>query len=489
MNKKRGKILFLIPGFFYIEEYQKRLYYNDIPLGTIQISSYLRNFGQKETQLIDLRVESEHDPNLSGNIIPLEDFESSLLSVLERDNIQEYEYVGINCYTSFQYLQTNLIGKLLKKHFPGIKLIVGGYHPSAVPEDFTYEDSPFDFVIRGEAELLLLNLLNSPLSKKKKDKKPSQILFAQELLDVNSLPFPDYELYLNKYPYKDKFKFEFYMSRGCPHQCAFCAKNYPFRSYNYKTFEEHFHKLCVIVEEINPKLPKIGFADQCFDKVLIHEKALDSIIQNELQESFQFSCQCRLESFANNLALIDKYKKSNMVIGFGFESANEFLLKEMHKTVQPKKYIETMRHILNKYKENNAIHCRLNVLCGFPGEDPDKFNDTVEFVEKYSLHENIQISPTLFSNYPNVFVYENMKYYEQTHGSLFIKSWWKKEENPMKTSIPEKSSTNYSKKQLLIDYTEKYGPLLKVFKLQPPWDLIVWKKFYDKWLKEISLIN
>ncbi len=489
MNNKEKKVLFLIPGFFYIEEYQERLYFNDLPLGTLQLSSFLRERANIQSQILDVRVEREKDANLSGNKINLHDFERSLLKVLERENMQEYNYVGINCYTSFQYLQTIQIGKIIRMNFPEVTLVVGGYHPSAVPEDFNYLNSPFDFIIQGEGELILLNLLKSSSHHKTHEKKNPEILCSKELVDVNTLPFPDYELYLDKYPEKNKYKFEFYMSRGCPYQCAFCAKNYPFRSYRYETFESHFQKLCSIVENINPNLPKIGFADQSFDRVAINDKVLDYILQNQLQDKFLFSCQCRVENLSQDLPALEKCKKCNMIIGFGFESASKQLLQEMHKTDHPQEYIEGMAKILNAYKTDNEIHCRLNLLCGFPGEDHNTFEKTVEFTEKYALHENIQISPSLFSNYPNVFVYENMPYYEQKFGTEFIKSWWKLEMNPMKTSVPEKPSRDYTKKDLLTDYIELYAPLLKTFKRQPTWDLIRWKHFYNNWLKEISLIH
>ena len=64
MAKNKNNLLFIIPGFFYIEDYQKLLYYNDIPLGTLQLSSFLREKANIETQIIDLRVEQDKYPDL-----------------------------------------------------------------------------------------------------------------------------------------------------------------------------------------------------------------------------------------------------------------------------------------------------------------------------------------------------------------------------------------------------------------------------------------
>jgi radical SAM superfamily enzyme YgiQ (UPF0313 family) len=485
MSKNNNNLLLIIPGFFYIEEYQKLLYYNDIPLGTLQLSSFLRERAHIKTQIVDLRVEQENYPNLAIEEPNKNQFEDSLLKCLEENDIQNFQNIGINCYTSYQYLQTDLIAKIVKQEFPKKTIIVGGYHPTAVPKDFKrtcFRNSPFDFVIRGEAELPLLELLESHHLK---PNKKTKIINSNGCIDINILPFPDYILYLEQYPYKDKFKFEYFMSRGCPYQCAFCAQNYDFRTFTFQKFKQDFDYLCRIVEQYNKNTLKIAFADQSFNRVSISNKVLNYLIQNSLHERFSFSCQSRVESFKDRADLIKKHQACKMVIGFGFESASKKLLPEMHKTENSKEYIETMKYILNFYKDSNDTYCRLNLLAGFPGEDQKTFNETIEFVNTYALHENIQISPTLFSNYPNVFVYKNMNYYKRKYGSKFIKKWWKLPSNSFKNSVPEKTSKSYTKKQLIGDYKDKYFEVLKLWKREMFAELVHWKKFFNKWYEEL----
>ena len=486
MSRPNSSLLFIIPGFFYIEEYQKLLYYNDIPLGTIQLSSFLKERVKVITNIIDLRVEGEKKKDL-GDTIPKEDnFKKAFLKVLEKNNIQDYKNIGINCYTSFQYFSTDLIAKILRNEFPKVNIIVGGYHPTGVPKDFTYKNSPYDVIIRGEAETGLLNLFTSnKLNNIEKNKQESLILDSDIIVDVNSLPFPDYELYLERYPLKDKFKFEIYNSRGCPYQCAFCGENYPFRTYSFEKFQENFEKLTLIVEEYNKKNLKIGFADQSFNRLPFNERILDYLIEKEYNKKFVFSCQSRIETVASNIKLVDKFKKSQMIVGYGFETANDLLLREMKKTNKAIKYLEDTQKILKEYKDGSEIYCRLNILVGFPGETQKTFNDTVNFIEKYAFHEDIQISPTFFTNYPNVFVYENIDMYEKKYGTEFLKEWWKLPSNPFKNAVPPKLSDNYSLKELILDYKEKYIKILKEFKRQSFSELVTWKRFYNDWYKEL----
>ena len=247
----------------------------------------------------------------------------------------------------------------------------------------------------------------------------------ERLIDVNCLPFPDYELYLEQYPKEDTYKFEIYSSRGCPFQCAFCATNYDFRSYNFENFQVHFNKLIDLVEKTNKKHPKIGFADQSFNQIPINKKVLSYILKKELHDRVTFSCQSRVETVAKDINLLRTMRKCGMIVGYGFETANKNLLKEMHKTENPSQYIEMIKKILNMYKNISGPYCRLNIVAGFPGETEESFNETIDFINQNAIHENIQISPSLFSNYPNVHVYKNMDYYKGKYGSKFIKEWWK----------------------------------------------------------------
>lgn len=482
-------ILFIIPSYFYIEEYQRLLYYNDLPLGVLQLSSFLKERTNIETSIIDLRIEEKKFNGLLTDPFDNDAFKDTFIKLLEDFSLQDFEYVALSCYNSFQYLYTNVISQIVKEEFPHLSIIVGGYHPTAVPEDFTFKGSSFDYIIRGEAEKALLEIVrdnNMKMIKKSNGDPFPKVLTSKTSIDVNSLPFPDYDLYLRKYPYKNEFNFDFYMSRGCPYQCAFCATNYRFRCYDFGNFKRHFQRLCNIVEEFNNNSPKISFADQSFNRVGIKRKVLEHIFTNKLYEKFTFSCQSRVETVENDEALIRLFRHCKMIIGFGFETASKEMLKIMHKTDDPTHYINMMKKILQQYKNEGDQYCRINLLSGFPGESSESFFDTISFLEENAIHENIQLSPSLFSNYPNVYVYSNMNYYEKKYGAEFIKEWWKLKSNPFKNSVPEMLSSTYYKKDLINDYKENYIRIIRAFKKSSFNHLVIWKAFFNKWYREYT---
>ncbi|MHA1149655.1 MAG: B12-binding domain-containing radical SAM protein [Promethearchaeota archaeon] len=482
MKELNKNLLFIIPGFFYIEPYQKILYYHDFPLSTLQLSSYLRQEQDINTDIIDLRLEEEKYKNLSQNS---DLFEDHFNKVLEKYNVQNFNYIGINCYTSFQFAQTEKISKILKENYPALKIIVGGYHPTAIPEDFNYKNAPYDYIIRGEAEIPLKYILNS--TSILRDCNPI-ILDSNESMDINELPFPDYDLYLRKYPKSRAFRIDLYFSRGCPYQCAFCADNYKFRAFKQDHLITYLKKIDSLVEKFNIQNPKIGFADQSFNKIPNINKILDYLIDNNYKEEYSMSSQSRLETIHEDPELIERFIDCGIIIGYGLESANKKLLVEMHKTTNPLKYLEASKDIINLYKDQNKIYCRLNILIGFPGETRETFDETVDFINKYAIHENIQISPSLFSNYPNVFVYKNMDYFERKFGTEFIQEWWKLNTNLLKKSIPIKTSSNYTLRHLIEDYKDKYISILKHFKHDTFANLVKWKQFYNRWHRELSEI-
>ncbi len=482
MNNINENLLFIIPSQFFVEDYHERLFFNSLPIEALQLSSLLRDRGGIKTHFIDLRFERETKVILTSNKIDEAQFKEAILQVLENNRIQEFRNIGIISTSSSQFLQMELIAKTIKSEFPKTNLIVGGYHPTAVPEDFTCKGSPYDYVIKGEMENVFLELIESNILKKNNPPQKPELLSSQKILDLNLLPFPDYELYLEQYPLKNKFEFKISMSRGCPFNCTFCRiiKNHPIRSFSLESFQKHFKKLLQVILKYNKRIPKVGFTDQSFNSVSISKKVLKYIIHNEFQEDFKFSCQTRLEIIHKHDELIDLFKKSRMIVGFGFESANNALLLEMKKTKNPAGYIKKMKDILNVYKAIIEIYCRINVIAGFPGENQESFDETIDFINENALHENIQISPSLFLNDPSTQVYDNMSYYEMKYGSEFVKEWWKIPSDPHMNAVILKPSRNYSKKQLIGDYKDKYSRILNRFKHSPFLSIISWKQYFNK---------
>jgi hypothetical protein len=66
MNRKKTNLLFIIPSSFYIENYQRKLNFDEIPIEILQYSSLLQDL-LVNTKIIDLRLEELKYPGLIVN--------------------------------------------------------------------------------------------------------------------------------------------------------------------------------------------------------------------------------------------------------------------------------------------------------------------------------------------------------------------------------------------------------------------------------------
>ena len=134
-----------------------------------------------------------------------------------------FHCIGISCYSSFDYLSVMQLGALIKSCFPDVPLIVGGYHPSAVPQDFVDGDTPFDAVIAGEGENACKELVAGLIDGIGVD---HEVYRSSAVTRLDSLPTYRWN-FLDRYRSIPKYidsKVQIYLSRGCPFRCNFCME-------------------------------------------------------------------------------------------------------------------------------------------------------------------------------------------------------------------------------------------------------------------------
>ncbi len=171
------------------------------------------------------------DENLSRNI------EHELSSAIRALGIK---YLGFTVMPGIQLRRAVVISKFIKKKFPSVKIIWGGYFPSLHPETVLKSDY-VDFVIKGHAEISFVELIdtleNKPdsksfdlikgLSYKTNDgikQNPKAEIFEPDL--IPRLPYEkiDVEKYLRtSKTWLGPRTIGYHSSVGCPFLCGFCA--------------------------------------------------------------------------------------------------------------------------------------------------------------------------------------------------------------------------------------------------------------------------
>lgn len=125
------------------------------------------------------------------------------------------------------------------KQIHNIPVVMGGAHPTIFPED-VLQHASVDFVVVGEGEDTLYQLLETIQDDGSKkhigslgNKKNGEIFInpRNPVIDIESLPFPDYSFLDNeKYiSFGEKYlgfrHLVVVMSRGCTGRCSFCAQH------------------------------------------------------------------------------------------------------------------------------------------------------------------------------------------------------------------------------------------------------------------------
>ena len=118
------------------------------------------------------------------------------------------------------------IAQMLKKAKPDAIIVFGGPECSYNPEELFKKYNFIDYILRGEGEVIVGDLINCIETGKTPDTKgiatPNNPSYVAECVDVTTIPFPyydtDFEELKNKIIY-------FETSRGCPFNCAYCLSS------------------------------------------------------------------------------------------------------------------------------------------------------------------------------------------------------------------------------------------------------------------------
>lgn len=342
------------------------------------------------------------------------------------EELAPFVCIGLSCYSSFDYMRVLTLGHFLKKLYPDVPLVTGGYHASAMPQDVVFEGGPFDAVIKGEGELALTELVRNLLGGGRIEQKFIEGGVVEKLDD---LPMYRWDLLDRYWPYAHDIgrKFQIYLSRGCPYRCAFCMERaksgYQWRAYSPQRALAELEHLGSFTDL---KRWVINLADPLFGlKRSWRREVLEGMIERDLAPRQYWTLTRSDDLQEEDVELLAKARFS---IGVGMESGSPRMLEIMQKGNKPEAYLaalERLAHLSRKHGLNWAA----NVIIGHPGEDLDSMRESFNFVKNLftSASETcgwLSIDP--FRLYPGALIHEERTRYESEHGTHFYHpTWWK----------------------------------------------------------------
>jgi radical SAM superfamily enzyme YgiQ (UPF0313 family) len=285
------------------------------------------------------------------------------------------------------YPQALEIAKLIKKQ-EDIPICIGGPHATFLPEDVLSE-GVFDFVVRGEGELTLLELCKTLQNNGKlksiaglsftRNKKIIHVQSRELIQNLDLLPRPAYHLLpFDKYQQRAPASFirrlpwlTMVTSRGCPFACKFCsATTFWGRVWRSHSIQRILEDIMYLLNCYN--LRSIFFSDDnfTFSKKRVVEFC-DEIRKNRLE--FEWSCNCRVDQV--DLKLLDKMHNSGCWrIGFGIEAGTQDTLDWYGKRIT----LEQAKNAIKNCKRV-GISPACYFILGAPIETKEMIEKTIKF--------------------------------------------------------------------------------------------------------------
>jgi anaerobic magnesium-protoporphyrin IX monomethyl ester cyclase len=272
-----------------------------------------------------------------------------------------------------------------------------------------YLERGADFVIMGEAEMTLLELVQA-IPDGNFDHIPGlafqSIKTARRTVmkDLDALPFPAWDL-LDITPYRNMwlkssgyFSLNMATTRGCPFKCNWCAKPIYGNRYNSRSPENVVQELQFLKEQF--QFDHIWFCDDIFGLKPGWVHAFANLIEQE-QLQFKFKIQCRADLLLQENYIKDLARAGCHNIWMGAESGSQKILDAMDKGTTVEQIFQSTR-LLKK----NGIHPSFFIQFGYPGETKEDIAKTIRMIRELMPYEiGISVSYPL----PGTPFYERVK--------------------------------------------------------------------------------
>jgi len=368
MFLSKTKVLLINPTFDVIRQLGElgKLYVKARPLGLGHLASYLESKGI-ETRIIDGQISDLTEETLGKEI---REFSPNI--------------VGITSTTALAGA-AHEVAKWTKNIPKDIKVVMGGVHPTVLPEE-TLEDNNVDVVVRGEGEITFFELVKAFETRTNLEdvlgisyKNNGEIVHNENrpfIKDLDSLPPVD-DHALPRSLYSD---YCVLTARGCPFHCIFCSSRTVWGTrYRVRSPENVFVEIDSVVKKYSPK--EIAFLDESF---VINkertEKICDMFMERGYHKKMSWICSSRTDLVDE--PLLEKMREAGCsAISFGIETASQRLLDILKKRTSP----EINERALRMAKKAGISNVRGTFILGIPTETREDSLATIKYAKKLPL--------------------------------------------------------------------------------------------------------
>ena len=330
-------------------------------------------------------------------------------------------FIGISCLFSHEWpLVRDLIATIAAR-YPGIPIVLGGEHATALPE-YCLDDAPdLDVCVLGEGEETVVELVEAFASDTQLT-DIAGIAFRSangvektapraRIRDIDKIPPPRWDLtpvdaYLDgglSFGVDRGRTMPLLATRGCPYQCTFCSSPKMWTT-RYTTRDPE-----QVVAEISDYVRRYGAKNfDFYDLTSIVKRDwilafCELLTKRDLRITWQLPSGTRSEAL-DGPVLEAMYRTGCRNITYAPESGSERTLDLIKKKVKLARLEESMRTAVR-----TGLNVKANIMIGFPDEKDDNLRETLGFVfrmARYGVHD---VSVWSFSPYPGSELFSQLR--------------------------------------------------------------------------------
>ncbi|GMW01339.1 MAG: hypothetical protein AMXMBFR84_24760 [Candidatus Hydrogenedentota bacterium] len=286
------------------------------------------------------------------------------------------------------------LSKLIKKRW-GIPVIMGGTHPSVLPEEAIQHG---DCVIRGEAEWSFPKAIT--------EGKLEGIIEQEAPPDLDALPWPA----------RDKVPLDVYAtageeicgvnyralgvitSRGCPFRCEYCINSRRETQLRYHGADRVIEEIKFLSDRYN--IQSIAFYDELMATHIDRFREICERLIDTGLNKLKWECQIHARRIRPDLVPLMK-RAGCIQVNIGFESGSQRMLDRMQKDCS----VEINERAAALLREG-GIRVRGSFIIGTPGETMADVMETEKFIKRAQIDF---ASIHYLTPYPGTALYDEFK--------------------------------------------------------------------------------
>ncbi|MDJ0786995.1 MAG: radical SAM protein [Myxococcota bacterium] len=323
----------------------------------------------------------------------------SIQSTVDRVRELSPRILGISSTTTTIVL-VDRIARACKEALPGLTVVLGGPHATAIPERTLDEFPVFDYVVQGDGELVLAELCHTlnagSIVSKDADRWTEPrgnggIWFREEsgavahyqpirrFKHLDEIPLPSRKKFPNeRYSigplmnrgFRGGQLVKLAASRGCPFACNFCSEGQSWPPYRYRTPESVFREIELHYHRDGAR--HFYFVD---DTINVRTKDLFEFCQRIIDSGMKihWHCHARVRPLTEEMIRIMK-ASGCFGIMFGVESGDPELIQGLGKNI-------TVDHVRDAIAltKRHGLKALTFFMFGHIGETRETAQNTIDF--------------------------------------------------------------------------------------------------------------